>query len=210
MLLYPGAKYVPTTIRHPKRSSTRGIVIHWTAGREAGDVATLDGPSVDVQFYVAKDGDVYQFMDMDSSAWHAFHTANYNTIGIETEGRGEAWTPKQLQEVAKLTAFLTKRYNIPVLHTDPSSSADGPGWHGIYGHRDLQGIDGNNHTDTVPAGTSWDVFLQHVRAYRAAAPTKPKKLTLRQRIAMGLAKAGLGPKSIKQVLDNLNKVGQFK
>jgi N-acetyl-anhydromuramyl-L-alanine amidase AmpD len=171
--LYPGAIWRPSVINHPSRPDTLGIVIHWTVGSEAGDVTVLDGPTVDVHFYVAKDGDVYQFLPLDSQAWHAKFLANRHTIGIETEGRGEPWTAKQLDEVSKLTAWLCKRYGIPVRHTDPSGT-DLSTFKGIFGHRDLSlgglRVDGNDHTDTVPDGTGWDTFLAKVRSRMA-----PKK-----------------------------------
>jgi N-acetylmuramoyl-L-alanine amidase len=165
MARYPGAHWHPSSIHHPDRSETRGIVIHWTAGHEAGDISTLDGPNVDVQFYVDKAGRVYQFLDDRSSAWHAFHTANYTCIGIEHEGSGEAWTPKQLAASAKLSAWLCKRYSIPVRHVNPRSAApsDRPHWRGLFGHRDLAGIDGNDHEDSVPAATGWTHYLDAIK-----------------------------------------------
>ena len=66
---YPGAVWHPSSIRHPDRPETLGIVQHWTAGHEPGDVAILSGPNVDVQFYVTKSGHVYQFVPLDSQAW---------------------------------------------------------------------------------------------------------------------------------------------
>lgn len=171
---YPGAIWRPSSIQHPKRSMTLGVVIHWTAGREAGDIVTIDGPNVDVQLYVDKQGDVYQFLDLDSEAWHGYATANDYCIGIETEGRGEAWTPKQLARMGEVGAYLSKRYNIPVRHVDPSGH-DYETFRGFFGHRDLSlggvRVDGNDHTDTVPAGTGWDVFLAAVR--KAAGGPKP-------------------------------------
>lgn len=171
--LYPGAIWRPSVINHPPRPDTLGIVIHWTAGSEPGDIATLDGPTVDVHAYVTKDGDVYQFLPLDSQAWHAKFLANRHCIGIETEGRGEPWTDKQLDEMAKLTSWLCKRYSIPVRHVDPSGT-DLNTFKGIFGHRDLSlggvRVDGNDHTDTVPDGTGWDTYLAAVKKCMAPPP----------------------------------------
>jgi hypothetical protein len=167
--MYPLAVYRPSSIKHPKREGTWGVVIHWTSGHESGDVTVLRGPSVDVQFYVTKAGRVYQFVESDSQAWHAFHTANHNMVGIETEGSGEAWTGSQLAAVAKLSAWLVRLYGIPVVHVDPlhsypdGSSPAPKDWHGFCGHADLAGIDGNDHSDTVPRATGWDAFLVAIR-----------------------------------------------
>lgn len=163
MARYPGAIWHPSTIHHGDRPLTKGIVIHWTAGHKTGDVATLDGPNVDVQFYVTKDGSVYQFLDSDSQAWHAMHTANTYCVGIEHEGSGEPWTAAQLQASAKLSRWLCDQYKIPIAHVDPPAS-----WHGLYGHRDLAGIEGNNHVDSVPIGTGWSRYLTAIKA--AGAP----------------------------------------
>src|SRR6266567_2138153 len=115
----PRAIQHPSAIQHPHRDETRGVVIHWTAGHKQGDLATLDGPNVDCHFYVDQAGDVFEFLDTDSQAWHAFHTANHTCLGIEHEGSGEAWTPKQLEASAQLTAWLSRLYNIPVAKVDP-------------------------------------------------------------------------------------------
>ena len=132
-------------------------MIHWTAGHKTGDLSTLDGPNVDCHFYVDKEGEVYQFLSSGSMAWHAFHTANCTCLGIEHESFGEAWTPKQLEASAQVVAWLAKLYNIPIRHCDPHKD-----WHGIFGHRDLKGIDKNNHTDSVPAATGWEQYLARI------------------------------------------------
>lgn len=165
---YPGAIWRPSSIQHDRRSRTAGIVIHWTVGREGGDIGVLDGPNVDCQLYVAKDGDVYQFLDMDSEGWHAKSMANNYCIGIEHEGAGEPWTQRQLEESAKASAYLCKRYGIPPLHVDPSGR-DLSTFHGLFGHRDLSlggiRVDGNDHTDSVPDGTGWDKYLKLIKQH---------------------------------------------
>lgn len=173
---YPGAIWRPSSISHPKRSQTLGVVIHWTAGSKPGDIVTLDGPNVDVQLYVTKAGEVYQFLDLDSEAWHGFYTANHYCIGIETEGRGEPWTAPQLAKMGEVGAYLSKLYNIPVRHVDPSGH-DYDTFRGFFGHRDLsiggERVDGNDHTDTVPDGTGWDTFLAAVKKAAGTVPSDP-------------------------------------
>jgi N-acetyl-anhydromuramyl-L-alanine amidase AmpD len=157
---YPHAIQHPSTIQHSPRSETRGIVIHWTAGHKAGDLAALDGPLVDVQFYVDKAGEVFQFLDSGSQAWHAMHTANHTCIGIEHEGSGEAWTDAQLEASAQLVAWLSKMYNIPLKKVDPPGE-----WHGFFGHKDLAGFEGNDHSDTCPPATGWDKYFTRVKHF---------------------------------------------
>jgi len=156
---YPGALWYPSPVRHRPRPATWGIVIHWTAGHRAGDLAALTSGRVDVQFYVTKAGEVYQLLDSDSQAWHAFATANTYCIGIEHEGSGEPWTKEQFDASVKLARWLCEHYAIPVRHVDPPAS-----WHGLYGHRDLAGIDGNNHTDSVPEGIGWAKYIAAIHA----------------------------------------------
>jgi len=169
---YPGAKWYPSPISHPDRPETWGIVIHWTAGHKAGDLSALTGGEVDVHFYVTKAGEVYQFVDSDSQAWHAFHTANHFCLGIEHEGSGEPYTLLQLTASAKLAAWLCKKYDIPVKHTDPVSTV-GKEWHGLYGHRDLAHIDGNDHWDSVPLQTGWPNYLMAIKSQMGTSLITP-------------------------------------
>lgn len=167
--LAPGAIWTPSVIAHPMRSVTLGVVIHRSYGREAGDVATLSkSGKVDAHFEVAKDGDVYQFLDPDSCAWHAYSFANDTCVGIEHEGGSEAFTPEQTEASAKLVAWLCKRYAIPVVHVDPSGH-DAATFRGIFGHKDLSvggvRVDSNDHTDTMPDDPGWDIYLRRVNAY---------------------------------------------
>jgi hypothetical protein len=174
---YPEAILHPSTIEHPRAAARWGVCIHWTAGREPGDVATLDGPNVDCHFYVTKAGEVYQFLDPWSVAWHAYPTANATCIGIEHEGSGEAWTEEQFAATVALNAWLARLLNIPVRHVDPSAGqpATFKGW---FGHRDLSvggmRVDGNNHTDSVPDATGWDRFIEALR--QAAADEEPAEV----------------------------------
>lgn len=198
--LYPGATWAPSVIPHPMRRTTLGIVMHWTVGREPGDVTTLQGKGgrrVDCHFYVPKDAtagpgkQVYQFLDPDSVGWHAYETANETCIGIEHETSGEPYTPAQFAASAALVAYLCKRYAIPVVHVDPSGH-DLSTFRGIFGHRDLSlggvRVDSNDHTDTVPTGTGWGRYLQAVNdamGLKAAPPAKPLPYSGSLRVAAG-------------------------
>lgn len=163
---YPGAIWRRSVISHADRPRTLGIVMHWTVGREAGDITVLDGPNVDCQFYVAKDGDVYQFLETGEQGWHAKRTANTYCIGIEHELLGgEPYTDRQLAASSRLVAWLCDLYAIPVVHADPSGT-DLSTFRGIFGHRDLSlggiRVDGNDHTDTVPDDPGWAGYLRAV------------------------------------------------
>lgn len=199
MTIYPGAvtKY-RSPIKHPLRTKTLGVVIHWTVGHENGDLRVLTGGDVDVQFYVTKKGVVYQFMDADSEAWHGYYMANHYCVGIETEGSGEPWTDDQLHAVAKLSAWLAAEYDVPILKVDPSGHVEST-FRGFFGHRDLslggERVDSNDHTDSVPAGTGWDKFLGLVRYY---AGLKSRRYYF-ERILDGKTVLTWGPYSRKSV-----------
>jgi hypothetical protein len=165
-ITYPGAIIRPSTIDHPRRSETLGCCWHWTVGHEAGDITVLDGPNVDCHFYLTKDGDVFQFLDPRSVSWTAMHTSNSNSLQIETEGSGEPWTEKQLSNAVGVGDWISDLFGIPRKHVDPPAD-----WRGHYGHRDLAGIDGNTHVDSVPDKPGWSVFMQLLQA--AARPTPP-------------------------------------
>lgn len=170
---YPGSIWYPSPVPHSQRSSTRGIVIHWTAGHEAGDLGALTGGHVDCHFYITKTGKVYQILDSGSEAWHAYSTANNYCLGIEHEGSGEPWTQAQFAASVKLSRWLCDLYHIPVRHTDPVSSADAPAWHGLYGHGDLAHIDGNNHSDNVPPATGWPKYIAAIKGADTSGLIRP-------------------------------------
>lgn len=171
---YHGAIWHPSTIHHPKRTQTRGIVEHQTYGHLAGDLEALDGPSVDVHFYVTKSGAVYQLLDTESMAWHAFATANDTCIGIEHENMGEPLTKAQLRASARLNAWLIRHHpHIKVKHVHPRDRRDGADWWGEFDHKDLSaaGIDGNTHSDGIPS-PGWEVFLSAIRKHLGRASGK--------------------------------------
>lgn len=174
MDLYPGATWRPSVINHPLRQVTNGITIHNTYGHLEGDIATLDGPSVDCHFYVTQAGKIWQFLDPDSMSWTAMHTANSTCLHIEHEGSRETpWTPEQARASAGLVAWLCRRYDIPVRHVDPPGE-----WSGLFDHRDLQGFEGNDHGDGVPPSfPGWPKYLEMVKA--EMGPVLPASSTLR-------------------------------
>ena len=190
MARYPTATWRPSPARHDHRTVTLGVCIHNTYGREAGDLATLTGGQVDCHFYVARSGRVYQLLDTDSTSWTAKATANRNSLHIETEGRrDDAWTIPQAEAVARLVAWLCDRYGVPVGKVDPPGE-----WRGLYDHRDLQGVNGNDHGDGVPPTyPGWPRFVRMVETAGHPRPT----------LAQRLRRAGLGPRSVKKIIERL-------
>lgn len=196
MAKYPSAIQRPSSIPHPQRSETRGIVIHNTYGSEAGDLATLDGPSVDAHFLVTKRGVVYQFLDTNSASWTAYHTANHTCIHIELEGKREvSLTVDQYTSLLSLVRWLCELEHIPVRKTDPISASNVVSWTGLFDHRDLAGIDGNNHSDGLPPSyPGWGRFIGDLK------DTPKPKISALQR----LIRAGFGPKSAAAIVRKFN------
>src|ERR1035437_2314956 len=173
---YPPATYLPSSVQNPFRTQTLGIVIHDTWGHPGGDIPILraQGPSgnrVDVQFYVEASGAVYQFLDSDRGCWGAMATANNTCVQIEHEGNGSSWTAAQIHASARLVAWLSVKYKIPLRYTRPFSG-NTQSFRGVFGHKDLSvdGVDGNTHTDTIPGNLTWPAYLALCASY-VAKPT---------------------------------------
>jgi N-acetyl-anhydromuramyl-L-alanine amidase AmpD len=109
------------------KNGIQGIVLHASDGREGGDINTLTGHDKDHQvssnYYVTRDGRIYQFVPDGDTAWHAGRNLvpvhgkvydNSNTIGIEQEhydGK-EEWSPAQVAATARLVAMLKAKYGL--------------------------------------------------------------------------------------------------
>lgn len=173
---------------------TWGLCIHNTYGSKAGDLSTLDGPSVDCHFHVARDGEVTQFLDTASSSWTARATANNTCVHIELEGRRDVpLTRQQFDALVPLARWIIDLYDIPLRKVDPTSASDPESWRGLFDHRDLAGIDHNDHSDGLPTSTPWPWFIEAIKGYTPGAP----KLTLYQR----LRKGGIGHRSALVILE---------
>jgi AmpD protein len=82
----------------------------------------IRGMEVSAHFFIRRDGELVQFVDVDSRAWHAGAShwqgrdnRNDDSIGIELEGlEGDTFEPAQYQTLAMLCTELARRY--PVVH----------------------------------------------------------------------------------------------
>ncbi|MDZ4288850.1 MAG: peptidoglycan recognition family protein [Prosthecobacter sp.] len=106
--------------RKGRNYSIRNIILHSTDGREQGDVATLTGKKVSVQWYVTRAGKVYHFVKDEDTAYHAgvvfnpAYNSNDATVGIEQEhfDTKEDWPATQIDKVAQLTAYLLQTHGL--------------------------------------------------------------------------------------------------
>lgn len=82
----------------------------------------IRGTEVSAHFFIRRDGELIQFVDVNARAWHAgtshWHgrnNRNDDSIGIELEGlEGDTFESAQYETLAQLCTELARRY--PVMH----------------------------------------------------------------------------------------------
>jgi len=104
----------------------------------------IEGLQVSAHFFIARDGELWQFVSCDDRAWHAGRSqfqgrdnCNDFSIGIELEGlEGGLFEPAQYESLTALLPALAKQYPVRNItgheHIAPGRKSDpGPGldWH---------------------------------------------------------------------------------
>jgi len=107
------------------------IIIHIAQGSYSGTISWFQNPrsNVSAHYVVGRRGYVAQCVHNEDIAWHAgdWHY-NRKSIGIEHAGyANQRWTDRMYHSSAKLSAYLCRRFNIPVKHH-------------IIGHRSVPGV----------------------------------------------------------------------
>lgn len=131
------------------------VVIHTVEGSYAGAISWFRNPSSDVSaHYVVRrsDGEVTQMVRDDARAWHA-GSVNSRSIGIEHEGHAgnaSTWTDAVLEGSARLSAWLSNTYDIPV---DRSH---------FIGHSEVPGSYKSDPGSHFP----WDRYLELVMCFK--------------------------------------------
>jgi hypothetical protein len=94
------------------------IVIHIAQGSYSGTIDWFQDPraSVSAHYVVGRRGSVAQCVRNEDIAWHAGNWRfNKKGLGIEHAGyASERWTDSMYHSSAKLSAYLCRRFNIPV------------------------------------------------------------------------------------------------
>ncbi len=166
------------------------VVVHDIEGSAASAISTFEQPDAsDTSHYIVdKDGTVYQMLHERDVAFHAGNLwYNQHSIGIEHDGidTGYAYyNSAEYQASAKLTAYLAKKYNIPVEHdhivshgtipgpnlaNTPNHVDPGPYWLWSAYLKLVQQELGKESYDT-PAGNSHVIALRPESALRPAGP----------------------------------------
>lgn len=149
-----------------------GIVIHDTEGRFVGSVRFLQKSRArgSAHFVVSRTGQIVQLVPVTDVAWHAGNSYwNLHSIGIEHEGWADhgRYTVAEYRASAQLTAYLAKRWGIPLdrEHIIGHDEVPNPYHPGRYG-----GVSG--HYDPGK-WWNWTSYMWLVRYY-ASHPVLPK------------------------------------
>ncbi len=110
----------------------------------------IRGMEVSAHFFIRRDGELLQFVDVDARAWHAGAShwngrdnRNDDSIGIELEGlEGDTFDAAQYQTLTRLCTELARRYPIAHIagheHIAPQRKQDpGPGFDWMRLRHDL-------------------------------------------------------------------------
>lgn len=132
------------------------LLIHATAGKQSGDVPTLQGRTkreVSVHYYINKFGHILQIVQDNDIAWHAGASSwegetdlNQFSLGIELENLntgGDPYPRPQLDAVTWLAQRLVAKHNIKA-------------------SRIVRHLDVSPGRKTDPAGFPWDTWKASV------------------------------------------------
>jgi N-acetyl-anhydromuramyl-L-alanine amidase AmpD len=155
------------------KNHIQGIVLHSTDGTEKSDVQTLRGldpqHQVSANYYITRDGRIFQFVNDQDTAWHAGQTidnsryGNSATLGIEQEhidGKQD-WPKAQVEAAAGLVASLRAKYGL--------------GQNQVYGHSQIA-----PERKQDPVNYPWGDFNQSVIARLSPAPRPAQQIAQTQ------------------------------
>ena len=130
------------------------IIIHIAQGSYSGTIGWFQHrrANVSAHYVVGRTGRVAQCVRNEDVAWHAGNWKyNRRSIGIEHAGyAGRRWTDSTYRSSARLSAYLSRRFNIP-----------GDRQH-IKGHGSVPGVA----TRCPGRRFNWDRYLRLVRHYK--------------------------------------------
>ena len=153
----PGSNPINKVIIHVVQGSWSSA-INWFKDSRAG---------VSAHYTVrSSDGKIGQSVEEKDIAWHAgYWPYNQTSIGIEHEGyisQSEWFTDKMYHSSARLTAYLCKKYKIPIDRAHIIGHHEVPGCSGGSGGGVGCHIDPGNHWD-------WSRYIRLVKHYAGAS-----------------------------------------
>lgn len=162
---YGASPYNYTSANRPYSSRINKIIIHVAQGSYSGTINWFLNPSAQASahYTVNYDGAVGQSVREKNIAWHAGNWKyNKKSVGIEHAGyiNDPSWfTDSMYRSSARLTAYLCRKYGIPVdrYHIIGHNEVPDPYNPGQYG-----GVD--HHTDPGPYW-DWNKYMYYVRLY---------------------------------------------
>ena len=149
------------------------VVLHYTWGSRAGDLATLCSSRASSHFYITNNGDIYWLVRLSNAAFHAGIKRvlapkrwarirpNERSIGIEIEGYG-SYTKEQYRALEWCLPIVMKRYDIPLAFLpDPYRGCNPKGKADRYEIETLERFrgllaHGNIHASKVDPGLNFD------------------------------------------------------
>jgi len=140
------------------------IVIHVAQGSYSGTINWFQDPraNASAHYVVSRKGRVAQCVRNEDIAWHAGHwRTNTKSIGIEHAGyisNRKSFTRRMYRSSARLSAYLSRRFNIPVDRRH------------IIGHNQVPGCPGpgggvNCHRDPGRYW-NWHRYMRLIRRYK--------------------------------------------
>jgi len=142
----PVTRFLPGGSSHSTMGAPARLVYHTAVTTSSSLHASMQGGNATSHFFVAEDGTIEQYVDTGVRATAHTSPGNDDCITVETwdglsptdtADPGPAWTPGQVDSLARLAAWCNRVHGIPLVRL-PSSF---PGTRGIGWHR--LGIDGN-------------------------------------------------------------------
>lgn len=140
----------------PAGASVDLLVIHGTAGTDAGDLSWCRSPQAGVSYHylILRDGTVHRLVPEDRRAWHAGASAwsgrpNCNDfsigIGLSNKGPGEPYPEAQFRAAIELVRDIMQRRRIPPScvagHADISPGRKSDPWGHWDWHRFLAALE---------------------------------------------------------------------
>jgi len=152
------SKLLPPGVNHNSGGNVpRIFVVHIMVGYMAGTDTIFRNPNTEASahFGVSRGGTVWQWVDTDDIAWHAFD-ANTYSIGVEHAGfPTEPLTDPQIEASGKLYAWVNKNYPAVDLWVNKRIQGSGIAYHSQYGAWNL---DAHTCPGTIIEGQIHDIL----------------------------------------------------